>query len=592
MTKNNYSTKPAFSLMEMMIVLLIVAIIAAASAPMIAKKMMRQTGTGDSPWVFTGTGNSVAFNMRGNRNDTVLIGTGSIGVGAQNAPLYIRTPENAAGIPDGNAISFAMGNEVVGHLGITHDTTYMSNIIPMELGGSNDGAVIIGHLNTDRQAERAAGSNNADDTIANKTVIGYLNKLWLNDQNHTSQDTIIGSSIGLRIADNNPSTVIGTNINAGVAGTGIPNNPIAVANSAIIGQNIQAAANTALTNCTLIGDNMTPQGDLRGAVAVGSQADVRANNTIAVGWRASAQNTDAIAIGNSAHGIGQQSVAIGGNSNATGNQSIAIGGGTGGANASTQATAINTIAIGSSAQANRQNAIAIGRNAQAQHNNSVAIGVDAQTAGNNQIMLGSDGLNGRAAAPTVVIPGNLRVEGNIIYNKNGNHTFDDVQSGYIIDSTVTSDIRLKNVGEKLTSGLEDIKKLEFFNYTFKDDKEQKPHVGVMAQDLQKVFPISVSEGSDGYLRIRWDEMFYAALNAIKELDNKITEIKTKVTSYFDRVAKLEAQIDEQQKTIEELQKQNAEFKKRLAKIEKRGVGVKGVNNKIKTPALKSESEAE
>ena len=203
----------AFSLMEMMIVLLIVAIIAAASAPMISKKMMHQTGTGDSPWVFTGTGNSVAFNMRGNRNDTVLIGTNSEGIGAQNAPLYIRTPEDAAGIPDGNAISFAMGNEVVGHLGITKNNTYMSNIIPQELGGSNDGAVIIGHLNTNRQAEREAGSDNANDTIGNKTVIGYFNKLWLNDSQNTSQDTIIGSSIGLSIAADNPSTVIGTNIN-------------------------------------------------------------------------------------------------------------------------------------------------------------------------------------------------------------------------------------------------------------------------------------------------------------------------------------------------------------------------------------------
>ena len=51
--------------MEMMVVLLIVAIIAAATAPMVTKKMARNAGSGDSPWVFTGLGNSIAYNMKG-----------------------------------------------------------------------------------------------------------------------------------------------------------------------------------------------------------------------------------------------------------------------------------------------------------------------------------------------------------------------------------------------------------------------------------------------------------------------------------------------------------------------------------------------
>ena len=64
-----------FSLMEMMVVLLIVAIIAAASAPMVTKKLSRNAGTGDSPWVFTGLNNSIAYNMNGNNNSAVIIGT-------------------------------------------------------------------------------------------------------------------------------------------------------------------------------------------------------------------------------------------------------------------------------------------------------------------------------------------------------------------------------------------------------------------------------------------------------------------------------------------------------------------------------------
>ena len=125
----------------------------------------------------------------------------------------------------------------------------------------------------------------------------------------------------------------------------------------------------------------------------------------------------------------------------------------------------------------------------------------------------------------------------------------------------------KNIGEKYVSGLESIKKLDIYNFTFKNDKTKAPHVGVIAQDLEKVFPNAVTKDVYGYLRIRWDEMFYAVINAVKELDTKLTELSKNVQSYLDRTAKLEATIEAQQKTIEELQNQNMLFEKRLANLE-------------------------
>ena len=68
----------------------------------------------------------------------------------------------------------------------------------------------------------------------------------------------------------------------------------------------------------------------------------------------------------------------------------------------------------------------------------------------------------------------------------------------------------------------------------------------MAQDLQKVFPDAVTKGEDGYLRIRWEDMFYAVINAVKELDNKIAEIANNIT-------RLNASDEEQNQTIETLQ---------------------------------------
>lgn len=119
--------------------------------------------------------------------------------------------------------------------------------------------------------------------------------------------------------------------------------------------------------------------------------------------------------------------------------------------------------------------------------------------------------------------------GNITLNFNG---------GVCLDST-SSDRRLKNIGTRSIAGLKELNQLKIYDYTFKNDKSKHSQIGVMAQDLQKVFPNSVFEGPDGYLRIRWDEMFFASINAIKELDRKIVSLVNRATKVETQIAKLE-----------------------------------------------------
>ena len=114
--------------------------------------------------------------------------------------------------------------------------------------------------------------------------------------------------------------------------------------------------------------------------------------------------------------------------------------------------------------------------------------------------------------------------------------------------STSSDRRLKNVGKEFLGRLEQIRKLEVFNYTFKDDKSMTPRVGVMAQDLQKIFPDAVIKGEDGFLRIRMEDMFYALVNAVKQNDKRITELE---------------------KQNKELVKQNQELLKRISALEKK-----------------------
>ena len=110
---------------------------------------------------------------------------------------------------------------------------------------------------------------------------------------------------------------------------------------------------------------------------------------------------------------------------------------------------------------------------------------------------------------------------------------------------------MKNVGDVFNDSLKKIEQLKIYNYTYKNDPEKTPHVGVIAQDLQKVFPNAVMKGEDGFLRIRWDEMFYAMINAIRELDvrtaNDTTVLKKQNQELEKRIAKLEKRLAELEK---------------------------------------------
>ena len=80
-----------FSLMEMMIVLLIVSVVAAASAPMINKKLVG-VASEKSPWVWSGTGQSIAYNLNGSDGRTATIGAIEYSAAENKPRLFIQSP--------------------------------------------------------------------------------------------------------------------------------------------------------------------------------------------------------------------------------------------------------------------------------------------------------------------------------------------------------------------------------------------------------------------------------------------------------------------------------------------------------------------
>ena len=356
-------------------------------------------------------------------------------------------------------------------------------------------------------------------------------------------------------------------------------------NSAAVGYNATASG----LGATALGYNSTASNSY--SIAIGNGADSSSADTIAIGYASTANNTYSTSLGYNSEASGAGSAALGPNAKASGSYSVAIGG--------------NSNYLGDSAVASGTNSIAIGNGAKAANNYNIAIGTNAcqGVTGTNVTCLGSNSgpaskyshLSGDSNMvyigdpnSTVFIPGNLAVRGTVLLNgergrvvlrpgnaqgdwaviRKGDYDGgDDNLRGYPTDVNEDkawydrySDSRLKYVGKENTSGLEKIKQLKVFNYTFKKDENKTPHVGVIAQDLQKVFPDAVTKAKDGFLRIRFEDMFYAMINAIKELDSRITALE-KENQELTEILK-QVQNDNRK-----LQDDNKEFETRLKILE-------------------------
>ena len=88
-----------------------------------------------------------------------------------------------------------------------------------------------------------------------------------------------------------------------------------------------------------------------------------------------------------------------------------------------------------------------------------------------------------------------------------------------------SDIRLKNIIGKYETPLADIEKLDAIKFTWKNDTENKPQVGVSAQSVETVIPEAIDRGTNfnvegdttEYLSVRYTELIPLMIASIQEL---------------------------------------------------------------------------
>ncbi len=544
-----------------------------------------------------------------------VLGSGNIAIGTST---LMGDATESTDVKDNTAIGhYAMQQNTTGHSNVVignntskANTTGHSNVVIgiNNLQNNQTGAhnvaigyqVLSGEYLTQVDNTTAIGSEALHHNSSGKdnTAIGYQS-LYSNVSG--SQNTGVGNFALQANKTGGDNTALGF--------YALANNFEAVNNTAIGSKALET--NTAGTNNTAVGALALNKNTTSNNTAIGSSAltnntsgtnnsaigytalqnNTTGNNNTAVGYSTLTNNTtgvENVAIGaraiNNGSGSYNSAVGVAALSANTGSENTAMGHYTLQKNTSgSYNTAYGSHALLSNTSGSKNTAIgyeAISGNTTGSGN--VAIGYKVASGdGSNKLYIGNElhtGTNaliyGNMEAQELTINGtayinNSKGKSQIVTKADLANLTANLTTGNIsVPATVISDARLKNISGDSTAGLKEITQLKVKNFTYKNDKKKTPHVGVIAQDLQKVFPNSVfQDGLSKYLKISREEIFWACVNAIKELNDKIQDVIAKITGLDEKIRLLEARNKMNEDKITNLEHQNKLYEERLQAIE-------------------------
>ena len=444
--------------------------------------------------------------------DTKSTGSSNTVIGDSAQTNYLGNFDNVVAIGSGamaftNAVAIGASAEASGLVAIGNGA-HASGLHSIAIGTSAKGAenIAIGYQALQSNDPVALTTTHSLNNVAIGSSALGLNE-WGND------NTAVGHYAGNLLYGNN-NTIIGSGA-GNYAGAGITTNNF--------------------SNMVAVGSNSRATDD--GVIAIGAGADAGVSNGGSAG---TLRGTDSIAIGHGARAAGINTVSIGAGVQNFRNNVIQLG------------TAGQTVYIPGN--------LVVGKSTVLGYNNN-----NINSSGSNQALTFVRGSSHNNGGPMLLYYGRLSRDNRLEvvdeydWGDNGGAApitqYSAIVSilGGSYKKPISSDRRLKYVGKENTSGLDKIRQLKVFNYTYKKDTTKTPHVGVIAQDLQKVFPNAVKKGADGFLTIRMEDMFYALVNAVKELDAKITA--------------LQKENQELKATVKQIQDNNKQLEIRLNKLE-------------------------
>ena len=112
----------------------------------------------------------------------------------------------------------------------------------------------------------------------------------------------------------------------------------------------------------------------------------------------------------------------------------------------------------------------------------------------------------------------------LVYNRGQLQTYlTNTSTGWV----TTSDERLKTVLEPITHTLELLQDVTPVYYSYNADPRASRHIGLLAQEVEKVYPECVQPTPTGHLGVVYQELIPVLLSAIKELTARVAALELK-----------------------------------------------------------------
>ena len=211
---------------------------------------------------------------------------------------------------------------------------------------------------------------------------------------------------------------------------------------------------------------------------------------------------------------------------ATGSNAVAMGNGT-------TASGGRSTAMGSGTIASGNNSTAMGYFTTASGNKTTAMGANTTASDYASLVIGQFNSSGSSVtnnatsfntANTAFVIGNGADSSNksdafkVMFNGDTTVSNDLTVSG---DVVISSDARLKSNIESLGSTLPKLLQIDGKSYEIKG----KQKIGVLAQEIQEVFPELVSEDDNEMLSVNYQGLVPVLINALKEQQIEIDRLK-------------------------------------------------------------------
>ena len=256
--------------------------------------------------------------------------------------------------------------------------------------------------------------------------------------------------------------------------------------------------NSGSTSASAIGYVTTASAE--GAFASGRETEATGSSSTAMGYKVKANGDKSFAIGHLSEASGVTSTAMGYWTEANGDYSTSTGGGT-------KANGVNSTAMGYGSIASDYSSLVIG------HWNlsgsTVTGSATAVNSANTLFVIGNGPtFQSKSDAFKVMANGDTTVSNDLTVGG---------------DIVVSSDSRLKANIVSLGSTLAKLLLIDGKTYTIKKNGKQK--IGVLAQDIQKVFPELVTTDDKDMLAVNYQGLVPVLINALKEQDDKISRLE-------------------------------------------------------------------